>query len=112
MNEITDTALLSLTVIAGVFERKTNPSQLRHLSGKGTGFFDETDILRSAKSLDLKAKAVNSVLERLDQTPLPAIVTDKDGNFFILAKFSPEKVLIHRPERGRPEIISTSDFKE
>lgn len=112
MNEITDTALLSLTVIAGVFERKTNPSQLRHLSGKGTGFFDETDILRSAKSLDLKAKAVNSILERLDQTPLPAIVTDKDGNFFILAKFSPEKVLIHRPERGRPEIISTSDFKE
>lgn len=52
-----DTALLCLSVMAQLFERKTNPQQLRHLSGKGSEAFDETDILRAAGVLDLKAKA-------------------------------------------------------
>ena len=68
-----DTALLCLNVMAQLFERKTNPQQLRHLSGKGSGLFDETDILRGAKTLNLKAKAVQSAIGRLSKTPLPVI---------------------------------------
>ena len=53
MDKNPDTGLLCLTVMAQLFERKTNPQQLRHLSGNGSKPFDETDILRGAKTLDL-----------------------------------------------------------
>lgn len=100
MDKNPDTGLLCLTVMAQLFERKTNPQQLRHLSGNGSKPFDETDILRGAKTLDLKAKAVQSAIGRLSETPLPVIVRANDGRFFILAKYSPDKVLIHCPEKA------------
>lgn len=112
MNETSDTALLCLTVMAGLFERKTNPQQLRHMSGKGSEYFDETDILRAAKALNLKAKAVQSTSERLKDTPLPAIACAKDGSFFILARYTPDKVLIHHPAKKSPDIADTKDFQE
>lgn len=97
-----DTALLCLSVMAQLFERKTNPQQLRHLSGKGSEAFDETDILRAAGVLDLKAKAIQSEERRLAKTPLPAIARARDGTFFILAKYAPDKVLITaRTKDGR-----------
>ena len=64
-----DTALLCLSVMAQLFERKTNPQQLRHLSGKGSEAFDETDILRAAGVLDLKAKAIQSEERRKRRCP-------------------------------------------
>lgn len=76
-----DTALLCLSIMAQLFERKTNPQQLRHLSGKGSEAFDETDILRAAGVLDLKAKAIQSEEGRLAKTPLPAIARARDGTF-------------------------------
>lgn len=112
MDKNPDTGLLCLTVMAQLFERKTNPQQLRHLSGNGSKPFDETDILRGAKTLDLKAKAVQSAIGRLSETPLPVIVRANDGRFFILAKYSPDKVLIHCPEKGQPEILPTRDFEK
>ena len=107
-----DTALLCLSVMAQLFERKTNPQQLRHLSGKGSEAFDETDILRAAGVLDLKAKAIQSEEGRLAKTPLPAIARARDGTFFILAKYAPDKVLIHRPDKGRPEILPAEEFHQ
>ena len=112
MDKNPDTGLLCLTVIAQLFERKTNPQQLRHLSGNGSRPFNETDILRSAKILDLKAKAVQSSIGRLSKTPLPVIACAPEGRYFILAKYSPDKVLIHYPEKGKPEILSAQDFEK
>ena len=60
MTERPDTALLCLTVMARLFERKADPSQLRHMSGKGSGYFNEADVLRAAKALGLKARAIRS----------------------------------------------------
>lgn len=112
MTERPDTALLCLTVMARLFERKADPSQLRHMSGKGSGYFNEADVLRAAKALGLKARAIRSCPERLEKTPLPAVALAKDGTFFILARYSPDKVLIHHPDKNRPEIADTKDFKE
>lgn len=112
MNESTDTGLLCLTIMAQLFDRKANPQQLRHLAGNGTALFGETDILRSARVLDLKAKAVSTTLERILKTPLPAIAEGKDGRFFILAKAAEDKVLLHFPPSRTPEIVSMDGFIE
>lgn len=112
MMQTADTGVLCLTIMAQLFDRKANPHQIRHLIGKGTELFDETDILRSAKVLDLKAKAISTNIGRLAKTPLPAIAEAKDGTFFILAKHAPDKVLIHRPEKQQPEILTIEEFQE
>lgn len=112
MNESTDTGLLCLTIMAQLFDRKANPQQLRHLAGNGTALFGETDILRSARVLDLKAKAVSTTPERILKTPLPAIAEGKDGRFFILAKAAEDKVLLHFPPSRNPEIVSMDGFIE
>lgn len=111
MTQIIDTGVLCLRIMAQLFDRKANPHQLQHLIGKGSDLFDETDILRSAKTLDLKAKAISTDIHRLAKTPLPAIACAKDGTFFILAKYVSDKVLIHRPEKQQPEILSIEDFQ-
>lgn len=107
MNESRDTGLLCLTIMAQLFDRKANPQQLRHLAGNGTAPFGETDILRSARVLDLKAKAVATTPERILKTPLPAIAEGKDGRFFILARAADDKLLVHSPP-PLPEIPKSS----
>jgi subfamily B ATP-binding cassette protein HlyB/CyaB len=60
----------------------------------------------AARKLDLKAKWVHTTLSRLDRTPLPAIATNRDGSFFIIAKLDGGKALIQDPRSSRPEVIN------
>ncbi|MDR2902015.1 MAG: type I secretion system permease/ATPase, partial [Lactobacillales bacterium] len=93
-------------------DRKVNPYQLKHISGKQTENFDEVDILRAAKTLDLKARATDSSVEKLKQTPLPAIVQDVNGTYFILARFSDEKALVHYAGDPVPKAMSPDEFEK
>lgn len=105
-----DTGLMCLCMMAKLHDRKANPYQLKHLSGKKTESFDEIDILRAAKTLDLKARATHSDLDKLSKTHLPAIGMHTDGTYFIIAKFSPEKMLIQAPNE-QPKILEIAEFK-
>lgn len=105
-----DTGLLCLCMVARVFQVKANPAQLKHLSGKKAEVFNDEDILRSAKVLELKAKAAASDIERLKQTTLPAIGSDKDGKYFIIAKYAEGKLLIHSPMNKQPVVMDEKDF--
>lgn len=106
-----DTGLLSLCMMAKLHDRKANPYQLKHLSGKQTENFDETDILRASKVLDLKARGIVSNMAKLSKTHLPAIAQARDGTYFIIAKFSLEKILIHVPGE-QPKVLETDEFEE
>jgi subfamily B ATP-binding cassette protein HlyB/CyaB len=67
-------------------------------------------MIRCAKELGLKARAVTANLDRLGRTPLPAIAERRDGSFLILAKISETGVLVQDPENGRPQIIGRDEF--
>ena len=60
-------------------------AKLQHELGGQT--FSTQTILLAAKSLGMKAHEVAQPLERLDKAPLPVIAKDRDGKFFILAKY-------------------------
>lgn len=107
-----DTGLMCLCMVAKLYDRKANPYQLKHLAGKQTENFDEVDILRAAKTLDLKAKAADSDIERLEKTSLPAIAQSKDGAYFIIAKQGEGKVLIHSPAAKQPQVLEFAQFAE
>lgn len=99
-----DTGLTCLVLLAQFFEQPASADQIRHRFGK-TAPFDETDILRCARELGLKASAAESEWSRLgDAVHLPVIAERKDGSFLILAKKIPDdRILVHDPLVGRPE---------
>ncbi|NQD97170.1 type I secretion system permease/ATPase, partial [Pseudomonas sp. CrR25] len=69
------------------------------------------ELLLAAKRLGLKAKSARSSLARLSHTPLPAIATDGDGRFFIIARLDDGKALIHDPQAQRPEVLSFEELE-
>ena len=109
-----DSGLQGLVLVAGVHDVAANPAHLAHQFGKPGEAFSEVDLIRAARSLGLKARAREAKWEQLSGTPLPALVQDKDGGWFVLARVAPGntgKVLIHDPCVGRPETLTRDNFE-
>lgn len=101
-----DTGLACFALLAQFLERPANTEQLRHDFGREGEPFDETDLLRVAKAMEFKAKAIDTSFERLEKTPLPAMARLLDGTFVIIAKAGDGKALIHDPSTGQPEVLT------
>jgi subfamily B ATP-binding cassette protein HlyB/CyaB len=119
-----DSGLDSLLVIAGLHGIAVDEAKLRHEYGSEA--FTVEKLLLAAKSLGMKARLVNQLPERLDRAPLPAIALDKNGGFFILARYdagtaaSPQgdasgqsspRVLIKLPGE-RPTVLDLNAFMD
>jgi len=89
-----------------------DPAQLKHHFGQSENHFTESEILRAAKSLGLKAKSISSSQERLRKTQLPVIAQHTDGHYFVLAQLAEDKVLIQDPLNQGPENLSIEEFQE
>ncbi|MEQ8320497.1 MAG: type I secretion system permease/ATPase [Rhodospirillales bacterium] len=98
-----DTGLACFVMLAAYLEQAVDPDQLRHQYGEAGKHLNEITLLRAAKDLSFKAKAVKSSPDRLVKLPLPAIAHRNDGTYFILAKTAEDKVLVQDPLVGRPE---------
>jgi ATP-binding cassette, subfamily B, bacterial HlyB/CyaB len=68
-------------------------------------------MLRRAKQLKLKARAITATWEQLSNLPLPAIVELKDRTFLIVGKVTDEGALVQRPSVGRPEVFKRAEFE-
>nr|WP_051318815.1 type I secretion system permease/ATPase [Chitinimonas koreensis] len=106
-----DSGLLGLVLLARFHAIAAEPAQLAHEFSGGQPF-DETRILLAARKLGLKARAVDARLDRLETLPLPALVEDRRGGYFILAQLGPDQVLIQDPRVGRPEMLDRAAFAE
>ena len=106
-----NTGLLTLMIIAGYHGIAADEAALRHEFGH-VPFTDQT-ILLAAKALGMSAKIIRQPASRLNRAPLPAIAMDKNGNYFIVAKFdeSTEKLLIQHVGES-PKILDLNDFLE
>jgi ATP-binding cassette, subfamily B, bacterial HlyB/CyaB len=85
-----------------------DPEQLMHRYGRE---FSIEEILRCAKELKLKARAIDSDWERLGKTALPAIAIRRDGSFFIVGKLAETTVLIHEPVTGKMQSLTRDEFE-
>jgi len=72
---------------------------------------DLITLVRAAKQLGLKARAVKVKVKRLERSPLPAIAQLKDGGYAILARVSGAKALLQRPGHA-PQEIGIDEFLE
>lgn len=105
-----DTGLTCLVMLARFHNIVVSAEQMTHEYVSQGQPFGKVEILLASRKLGLKAKLVKTTLERLAQTPLPAIACAMDGRFFIIARMDQDKVLIHNPDSSRPEILSAEQL--
>lgn len=107
-----DSGLASLALIARFHLIPADTAQLAHQFSRVGHAFGETEILRAAKSLKLKAKAFRATWLSLVNVPLPAIAASKSGDYFVIAKIVDDKLLIQRPGEKAPEMLTKEAFME
>lgn len=121
-----DSGLKCLLMMSGFHGVAADEAKLLHEFGSGREF-DTQAILLAARGLGLTAKQVRQDPQRLDRAPLPAIAQDKEGRYFIVAKFdagqadssatleqsvnSRARILIQRAGES-PQVLSMSSFLE
>jgi subfamily B ATP-binding cassette protein HlyB/CyaB len=86
-----------------------DPAQIGHRFGGGP--IKVTEMLRCAKELKLKARAVVVDWPRLAKLSLPAIAECKDGGFLILGKVGEQGALVQNPGVGRPQLLPREEFE-
>jgi subfamily B ATP-binding cassette protein HlyB/CyaB len=105
----TDSGLECLTLLLRFHQISVDADQISHqFSGEAIGV---TEMLRCAKDLKLKARAVTTTWSGLMKLPLPAIVELKDKGFFIVGKVSADDALVQIPSENRPQIIKRAEFE-
>ena len=109
MTQDNDQGLFALAMLLRIHGVAAEQPQLRHRLGSAA--VGITEMLRCAKELGLKARAVRTTWARLAQTPLPAIAALKDGGFLLLGNAGGDRVLVQRPSALRPEALSRGEFE-
>ncbi len=105
-----ESGLQCLQLLLRFHQIPVNPDQIKHrFSGTTVG---TNEILRCAKELKLRARAVDVKWEQLAKLPLPAIAELKDGSFLILGRAGADDVLVQIPSVGRPQSMSRNEFHE
>lgn len=106
-----DTGLNCLLILARFYDLPADGAQLRHQFSQSGQPLSETDLLRAAKHLGLKAGSIKTEWAKLSGTPLPAIAKRKNGHYVVLAKIDGNKALIQDPEEGHPIVFSRAQFE-
>ena len=106
-----DSGLICLLILARLYDLPADGSQLRHQFARSSQPLSDTELLRAAKHLGLKAGAIKTRWGRLLGTPLPAMAKRHDGRYVVLAKIEAEKALIQDPAEARPLILSREQFE-
>lgn len=108
-----DSGLACLVMLARLHERAADAGALRHQFGQHDKPFDTLTILRAAKALELKARTVEIDWPRLSgKIQLPAIARHSNGRYFIVARVTDDKVLVHDPASKSPQVIGKAEFLE
>ncbi|HEV3429114.1 MAG TPA: ABC transporter transmembrane domain-containing protein, partial [Paraburkholderia sp.] len=91
---VKDPGLSALVTIARFHNIAADAAQLKHAAASGAGAFTDKDLVLAARGLGLKSRIVTLDAAKLETTPLPALVLDREGKHFILAKTDGKTALI------------------
>lgn len=105
-----DTVLLCLVTIAKIFGIPVEAMQLRRAYVVSNSGMDQLTLLRAAKDLGLKARAMKVDSIRLKKMPFPAVAVLKNGNCVVVVKVEREQYLIVDPYREHPFVLSYASF--
>jgi subfamily B ATP-binding cassette protein HlyB/CyaB len=87
-------------------------AQLKHAAATGAERFTGKDLVLSARGIGLKARIVPLKAERLANAPLPALVLDREGKHFVLAKSDGKTALIMELGMAAPVVRPLEEIIE
>lgn len=105
-----DTGILCLAMLLHYLKLPADPDQIKHDHAPDGQPLTAMGLVRAAKKLGVKARAVATKTARLEKFHLPVIAEASDGRFFILAKVDKERALIQRPGHP-PETLSLEELE-
>ncbi|RKP46914.1 type I secretion system permease/ATPase [Trinickia fusca] len=100
-----DAGLACLVVIARFHGVAADAAQLRHAAASGSEALSVDALVLSARGLGLKARVVPLRADRLSHTPLPALVLDRDGRHFIVARFDGTSAFVLEAGEPAPTLV-------
>ncbi|MGY3590316.1 subfamily B ATP-binding cassette protein HlyB/CyaB [Bradyrhizobium sp. USDA 4341] len=104
-----DSGLQCLALLLRFHQVSVDPAQIAHqFAGRAIGV---AEMLRCAKQLKLRARAVKETWTGLTRLPLPAIIQRRDESFVIIGKVTEDDVLIQDPLERRPQALKRADFE-
>jgi ATP-binding cassette, subfamily B, bacterial HlyB/CyaB len=104
-----DTGVECLTLLLRFHQIAIDPAQIAHqFAGASIGV---AEMLRCAKQLKVKARAIRSTWAGLAKLPLPAIIERPDGTYVIVGQIMQQGALIQDPLVGRPQSINRAEFE-
>lgn len=106
-----DTGLNCLLTIAAYYGIPADMENIRHNYNLQGHIAGESDLLRIAKGLKLKAKCVNLNCEQIGKVTLPAIIQLQDGTFSILLRVNEKKYLIALCNENSPRVLDEDAFE-
>ncbi len=106
-----DTALSCLAVVLQFLNQPSDIGHLQQRFAAPGGSTDVVALVRAAQALGLKARLTSTAWDRLDRTTLPAIAEIRDGKFLVLAKATPEKILVLDPRERSNKILDRAGFE-
>lgn len=107
-----DTGLTSLAMIARLHQLAADPGRLAHEFGLNGQVLDQIGLLRAARWLGLKARRIDSDIDRLFRLPLPAIARLSDDTYCVVAGARAGQVLVKFADRNAPATLGIDAFSK
>ena len=104
-----DSGLQCLGMILQYYRIPANLQNIAHEYTAVSGRVTQLDIVHAAKILGLRAKVVNVPTTRLSKMNVPAISVNQNGDYYVIARVSDEKVLVQKPGH-QPETVAREEF--
>lgn len=104
-----DSGLYCLISIARFHGISVSPEQIIHTYAIESTGASEIELIKIAKDIGFKIKAVNLKFNALKKMTLPAMVFIPEEGYIIIAKIEGKKILVLKPQRN-PMVIDESDF--
>ena len=103
-DDFVHSGIACLAMLLRFHQLAADPRQIAREHAPERRDMDFLTLVRAAKQLGLKARAVKVKAKRLAHTPLPAIAQFNDGGYAILARVSGAKALLQRPGQSPQEM--------
>ena len=105
-----DSGVCCLVMVAAYYGIPVNEESIKHSYNLYDRYANDTDILRMAKELKLKAKHMDLPVEKMAEVTLPAIVKMKNSEYAILLKAQEDKLLVAYYNENAPRLLQREEF--
>jgi len=109
-NTNVDTGVIALVLAARILGVPADAQQIIHQLGGGK--MGVPEMVRAAKQLELKARAVDSTWARFLKITPPCIAIFNDGSFVPIGKITEKDIFVHDPALNMPRAMPHAEFQE